>query len=104
MQSDFDQLFLAMQEQVNSIQKHCQDHKFGQTCQLKSIDKCSELEKTLSPLEFYIQDSKITIQPKGFLDEIPELIDSTEGVASPRHCLIGIESIPNAENHYRLGI
>lgn len=107
LQSDFENLFKAMQTQVNSIQKDCKIDEFGENigCSLKSNEQCSQLQESLSPLEFYIQDSKITILPSGILDDVPEVIDETTGeIITPRHCLIGIESIPDSENHYRLGI
>lgn len=32
------------------------------------------------------------------------VFDEETGKTTPEYCLIGIESIPDSENHYRLGI
>lgn len=44
MQSDFDQLYAAMKEQVESIEKDCPDLPNGIRCTLKSEEKCDDIE------------------------------------------------------------
>jgi len=76
---------------------------------MKSQNECDTIEPNLSNLTFYIQDSKITVHPKGLLDPIYK--DSAEALGDDwqdkkvfDYCLIGIESVPDTENHYRLGV
>ena len=91
--------------------------------QLYSEKPCGELAKNLTDLTFYIQDSRLTINPTGLLYQVPALANSsglmdaetnsTDIVqessptdlanADGSECRIGIESIPAEANHYRLG-
>ena len=47
---------------------------------------CDSIEKRLSEFDFHIQQTKITIHPRGYL------------FTSDRECHIGIESIPDSLN------
>lgn len=58
---------------------------------LYSSKKCEDLEASFGNLEFQIQNTKVTISPKGYLYEVEDT------------CYIGIEAIPDKVNHYRLG-
>ena len=54
---------------------------------------CDALAKTLKPIEFALQNTKIVIQPRGYLYHLQGQSD----------CFIGIEAIPDSTNQYRLG-
>jgi len=58
---------------------------------LVSRHKCKDLEKMLDPLMFMLYETKITINPSGYL--------YSEG----RDCFIGIQGLDDKQNHYRLG-
>lgn len=54
--------------------------------------RCEDIEGRLSEFDFHIQNTKITIHPRGYL------FTSDDG-----HCHVGIESIPDELNQFRLG-
>lgn len=58
---------------------------------------CHELEQKLEPIHINIQGRVFSIAPKGYLHQ-------SEDTKKKPICLIGIESIPDKENHYRLGL
>lgn len=60
---------------------------------LISRKKCSELYDVYSELKFKIQGTEITIKPEGYLYSLGAQAD----------CFIGISSIPDKYNQYRLG-
>ena len=60
---------------------------------LISRKKCSELYDLYSDLKFTIQGTEITIKPKGYLYSL----------GAQNDCFIGLSSIPDKYNQYRLG-
>lgn len=60
---------------------------------LVSRKKCSELYNLYSDLKFTIQGTEITIKPKGYLYSL----------GAQNDCFIGLQSIPDKYNQYRLG-
>ena len=60
---------------------------------LVSRKKCSELYDLYSDLKFTIQGTEITIKPKGYLYSL----------GAQNDCFIGLSSIPDKYNQYRLG-
>ena len=60
---------------------------------LVSRKQCSDLYDVLGDLEFLLHDSLIIIHPRGYLYSLPNQKD----------CFIGIQSIPDNMNQYRLG-
>ena len=54
---------------------------------------CYKLYDTLGDIEFKLQDTKITIRPRGYLYHMENQND----------CFIGIQAIPESANQYRLG-
>ena len=58
-----------------------------------STKNCRDLESILEPLTFSLDKAIITISPKGYLYSFKGQED----------CFIGIESIPDRSNQYRLG-
>lgn len=96
--------------------------------QLYSQLTCEELAEKLGDLSFYIQDSLIVLPPASYLYQVPAFENSTgliddealsanetdptidaeepefTGNRDGSECRIGIESIPNTANHYRLGV
>lgn len=55
---------------------------------------CKELAKKLDPLEFTLHHTKIKIKPLGYLYQLSD---------SQKDCFIGVQSIPDRFNQYRLG-
>lgn len=55
---------------------------------------CHELEPLLFDIEFTLQNTKITIKPRGYLYHLAD---------QNKDCFIGISSIPDSLNQYRLG-
>lgn len=73
--------------------------------QLYSKKACEDIKDNLSGLEFYLQDSKVYIPGEGLLYQVPRVQNASYGdSAGDAECAIGIESIPDSENHYRLGV
>lgn len=60
---------------------------------LVSRKKCADLYDLYSDLQFTIQGTEITIKPKGYLYSL----------GAQQDCFIGIGSIPDKYNQYRLG-
>lgn len=60
---------------------------------LVSGKSCGELESIYSDLQFMLQYTQITIKPSGYLFNLPGQDD----------CFIGIQSIPDSFNQFRLG-
>ena len=60
---------------------------------LVSNKKCSELYDLYSDLKFTIEGTEITIKPKGYLYSL----------GTQNACFIGLTSIPDKYNQYRLG-
>ena len=56
--------------------------------------RCEDLYDTLQSIEFILQGTSIKISPRGYLYRLQ---------GQDNDCFIGIESIPDSENHYRLG-
>ena len=104
-----------------------QHKKKSDRYQLYSAKSCDELARSLSNFEFYIQYSKVSINPSGILYQVPAfdkssgLIDDTNNTDTENptkdagepdktanedgsECRVGIESIPDEANHVRLGI
>lgn len=59
-----------------------------------SRKRCTELYDVLKPIDFILQGTGIQIKPRGYLYSLR---------GQETDCFIGFESIPNTENHYRLG-
>ena len=55
---------------------------------------CDELYGCLKTIHFSLQDTRIEIKPRGYLYSLG---------SEKSDCFIGIESIPDRDNHYRLG-
>lgn len=87
--SQFSYLKDQMQRQDSSIYVQTVDENEI----LVSRKKCSELYSVFSDLKFTIQGTEITIKPKGYLYSLGAQAD----------CFIGISSIPDKYNQYRLG-
>ena len=86
--SDFKYLKETMMLQESSIY----EKKLGTgRSRLVSPLKCDAIEKRLSEFDFHIQSTRITIHPRGYL------------FSSDGECHIGIESIPDSLNQFRLG-
>ena len=60
---------------------------------LVSRRKCSDLYDVLGDFEFLLHDTLIVIKPRGYLYSLPNQKD----------CFVGIQSIPDNFNQYRLG-
>ena len=85
----FENIKLAMKMHERSIYESNVD---GRTI-LVARKSCEDLAKKLKPIEFALQNTKIVIQPRGYLYHLQGQSD----------CFIGIESIPDRTNQYRLG-
>lgn len=55
---------------------------------------CENLYDKLESIEFDLQSTKILIKPRGYLYSM---------IGQSSDCFIGIQSIPDTENHFRLG-
>jgi hypothetical protein len=55
---------------------------------------CDDLYDSLGNLEFRLQGTNVAIRPRGYLYHID---------GDNRKCFIGIQSIPDSANQYRLG-
>lgn len=55
---------------------------------------CDELYDTLKTIHFTLQETRISIKPRGYIYSLG---------SETSDCFIGIESIPDRDNHYRLG-
>ena len=76
MRSDFNNLYRSIHSQDDSVVMECNNASTAERCRLYSPKKCEDLMKSnLSPLEFYIQDSRVRIKPHGYLDDIPKVED-----------------------------
>ena len=62
--------------------------------QLISQKPCSDIEKNLGDLKFTIQTKVLTIKPQGYMHQLND----------NGNCLLGLESIPDSHNHYKLGM
>ena len=60
---------------------------------LVSRKRCSDLFHVFSDLKFMLQNTQITIKPEGYLYHLGNQND----------CFVGIQSIPDKYNQYRLG-
>ena len=76
-----------------------------QRYQLYSVKSCSDIEKNVGSLEFFIQNQRVRVSAKGLLYQQTMAEASQEKSNSFKPiCRIGIESIPDSANQYRLGI
>lgn len=60
---------------------------------LVSRRSCKDLYNLYPPLEFQIGPTLLVINSKGYLYNLPGQTD----------CFVGVSSIPDSANHYRLG-
>lgn len=88
--SEFKQLRKYMMRQDRSIKVREID---GNEILVSSLS-CEVLAKKLDPLEFMLHHTKIKIKPMGYLYSLFNQKDS---------CFIGVQSIPDRFNQYRLG-
>lgn len=88
--SQFDKLMERMLQDDKSITK--QDIEGAGTIMV-STKSCRDLESIYKPLVFHLDKAEITIKPQGYLFNLPMQDD----------CFIGIQSIPDRANQYRLG-
>ena len=87
--SEFEVLKKKMKEQDSSIiEQNVEDSVI-----LVSRRQCKDLYDILGDIEFLLHETMIVIKPRGYLYSLPNQKD----------CFIGVQSIPDAYNQYRLG-
>jgi hypothetical protein len=87
-------MFLNLKNEMKKTEPSIYETEVDGNTILVARKACHLLEDKLSDIEFMIQDTKIIIKPRGYLYHMDDQY---------KDCFIGISSIPDSLNQYRLG-
>lgn len=86
----FNNVLQAMRKDERSVYPYQLDGRMI----LAARRDCEDLYTTMKDIEFMLQNTKIVIKPKGYMYKLWGMEND---------CFLGIESIPDSANQYRLG-
>uniref|UniRef100_A0A7S3FWG8 Peptidase A1 domain-containing protein n=1 Tax=Strombidium rassoulzadegani TaxID=1082188 RepID=A0A7S3FWG8_9SPIT len=87
-------MFKAMLKEMLKQERSIYPHEIDDREIMVARKSCSHLYSVLGDLEFKLQNTKIVIKPEGYLYHMG---------GQNKDCFIGIESIPDSMNQFRLG-
>lgn len=87
-------MFLNLKNEMKKTEPTIYETEVEGNTILVARKACHELEDKLSDIEFMLQNTKIIIKPRGYIYHLADQYAD---------CFIGISSIPDSLNQYRLG-